>query len=157
QDGLGGVFVIVISLTIVNSKLLVLALFLGSSLFASEAQANSESHGSTRMWKSINYPIPQTPSRDPAFLITSGEEWDQVSRGLRVDIMNIVQGFRFFRTNGITCRLYRASGEIVEPMAAERKLLNSPVSTSWASRLPDGEWAPQVMTYFPWGTNAFEE
>lgn len=71
--------------------------------------------------------------------------------------MNIVQGFRFFKTNSITARLHRASAEIVKPTAADRNLLNSPVSTSWASRLADGEFAPQVITYFPWGTNALEE
>lgn len=141
-----------------NSKmLLVLLLLPGFPSFGSEAPTKSESKQSAGIWRYINYEFPQKSSKDPIFLVTSGEQWNQVSRGLRLDIMNIVQGFRFFKTNSITARLHRASGEIVEPTAADRNLLNSPVSTSWASRLADGEFTPQVITYFAWGTNAFEE
>jgi hypothetical protein len=71
--------------------------------------------------------------------------------------MNIVQGFEFFKTNAIAARLYRANGEIVEPTPEGKKLLNAPISTSWAAHLPNGMYAPQVMTYFPWGTSALEE
>lgn len=141
-----------------NVKLLLaLGLFLGSCLLAREERPVGELHRQTPTWRYINYSFPQTTSNEPIFLLSSGEQWDQVSRGLRVDIMNIVQGFRFFKTNSITARLYRANGEIIEPLTAEQKLLNTPVSTSHASRLADGEWAPQVMAYFPWGTNSLEE
>src|SRR5439155_1247161 len=126
---------------------LCLALVFSSYAFASEVAAIAQPEALASIWKFINYPWPSAPQ----FLISSGEQWNQVSRGLRLDIMNIQQGFRFFKTNAITARLYRANREIVEPTAEGKGLLNSPTSSSWAAVLPDGEYAPQVMTYFPWG------
>jgi hypothetical protein len=70
--------------------------------------------------------------------------------------MNIMQGFEFFKTNAIAARLYRANGEIVEPTAEGSKFLKEPGAASTAS-FPGEELVPQVMTYFPWGTNALEE
>jgi len=72
------------------------------------------------------------------------------------DIMNIVPGFGFFKTNAITARLYRANGEIVEPTADGKKLLNTPAGGRHVSG-PNWRPLPQVMTRFPWGTNALEE
>lgn len=138
-----------------KSKLLLgLALVLsGGLLGASAAQTNREPQSPTHIWEYINYSRAGTPQ----FLLSSGEQWGQVSRGLRVDIMGITPGFGFFKTNAIVARMYRANGEIVEPTPEGGKLLNSPISTSWAAVDADGEFAPQVMTYFPWGTNALEE
>jgi hypothetical protein len=136
----------------INPKLLLcLALVLSGSLFTSEAQTNSQSQSPTNIWEYINYPWRSAPQ----FLASSGEQYGQVSRGLRLDIMNITQGFSFFRTNAITARLYRADGEIVEPTSEGKKLLNAPISVSTAS-IPGQKPAPQVMTYFPWATNTLE-
>ncbi len=92
----------------------------------------------------------------PTFLIT-GSEFDSGDlRALRLDILDIPQGFGFFKTNVITARLYRADGEIVEPTTEGKKLLNSPVAISTASARGKGP-NPQVMTFFPWGPNTLEE
>ncbi|HKW29545.1 MAG TPA: hypothetical protein VJT54_09425 [Verrucomicrobiae bacterium] len=136
-----------------KSKLLLyVALVLSGGLSASEAQTNSQPQEPTCIWEHIDYPWPGAPD----FMVSSGEQWKQASFGLRLDIMNIVQGIRFFKTNAITAKLYRANGEVVEPTAEGRKLLNAPVIISAAS-LPNAEPAPQVMTYFPWGSNTLEE
>jgi len=79
-----------------------------------------------------------------------------MSRGLRMDILNITQGFVFFKTNAITARLYRANGEVVEPTALGKQMLNAPGSCSTMS-WPSAEPSPQVLTYFPWGPNVLEE
>jgi len=133
--------------------LLCLALIFSIHLFASEVAANRQPQALASIWKFINYPR----SNAPEFLISSGKQWNQVSRGLRLDIMSIQQGFWFLKTNAITARLYRANGEIVEPTAEGKGLLNAPTSISSAAVLPDGGYAPQVMTYFPWGPNALKE
>jgi hypothetical protein len=125
------------------------------NLFASEPPTNSQPRKLT-IWKYINFPSPSNLSNEPAFLVSSGEQVDQISRGLRLDIMNIVQGFGFIRTNGITARLYRADGEIIEPTAEGKKFLKVPVAARAASFIGD-ELVPGVMTYFPWGANALEE
>jgi hypothetical protein len=157
-------------------KILVLAsftaLFLNGPLFlfcptasfadesASASKTDSRPQELPTIWKYIDYrflkPQEEWDGR-PSFLLTSGERDSQVSRGLRLDIMSMVQGFRFFKTNTITARLYRANGEIVGPTAEGKKLLNQPVSTSWAAILPDGGFSPEVLTYFPWGTNTLGE
>ncbi|MGO8838786.1 MAG: hypothetical protein ACLQAH_11100 [Limisphaerales bacterium] len=143
-----------------NAKsILCLALILSSHLFASEPATNSQPQPPTNIWKYINYPFPKPQEElngGPIFFATSGEQYGQESRGLRLDIMNIVQGFQFIKTNGVTARLYRANGEIVEPTPEGKKLLNVPVAVSTASSA-GGEPVPQVMTYFPWGANALEE
>jgi hypothetical protein len=82
--------------------------------------------------------------------------FNEVSRGLRMDILNITPGFAFFKTNAITARLYRANGEIVEPTALGKEMLNAPISANTFSRA-GAESPPQVMTYFPWGSNVLEE
>jgi hypothetical protein len=133
--------------------LLCLALVLSGGLFASEPQTNSQPQNSTNIWEYISYPWPSAPE----FMVRPGEQWKQISLGLRLDIMNIQQGFQFFKTNAIAARLYRANGQVVEPTAEGSKTLNRPISSSWSARLPDGKYAPQVMTYFQWGTNALEE
>jgi hypothetical protein len=135
--------------------ILCLALVLSGHLFADEPITNSQPENLT-IWKYINFPFPTNLSNEPAFLVSSGEQYDQVSRGLRLDIMEIVQGVEFFKTNSITARLYRANGEIVEPTADGKELLNVPISVSTFSG-PNWKPSPQVMTYFPWGTNALEE
>ena len=135
---------------------LMLAL-MGGGLFAGEMADNRQPQETTNIWKYIQYPFPSNSLSGPAFLIGSGEQYDQVSRGLRLDIMDIVPGFRFFKTNAITARLYRANGEIVEPTAEGKNYLNAPVGVSSGFMSDLGEPAPQVLTYFPWGTNALEE
>ncbi|HWD92554.1 MAG TPA: hypothetical protein VG938_09405 [Verrucomicrobiae bacterium] len=126
---------------------------------AAPAATNSFPQTPTNIWKYIDYysfkPQQEWDGR-PMFLLTSGKQYDQVSLGLRLDIMEIAQGFRFFKTNAVTARLYRANGEIVEPTAESKKLLNAPISVETSS-YPGEEPIPQVMTYFPWGTNAMEE
>jgi hypothetical protein len=52
------------------------------------------------------------------------------TRGIPLEIMDIVQGFEFFKTNAIAARLYRANGEIVEPTEEGKKLLNAPAYIS---------------------------
>jgi hypothetical protein len=128
-----------------------------NNLFASEPSTTSQPQKLVHNWEYITFPwtLPDGKSC-PSFLVSSGEQYDQVSRGLRLDIMNIVQGFGFFKTNAIAARLYRANGEIVEPTAEGKELLNAPISASTAS-YPGMEPAPQVMTYFPWDKNALEE
>lgn len=143
-----------------NAKsILCLALILSSRLFASEPTTNSQPQEPTNIWEYINYPfckLQEEGNGGPIILVASSEQYDQESRGLRLDIMNIVPGFGFFKTNAITARLYRANGEIVEPTLEGKKLLNAPVSISTVS-FPGMKPAPQVMTYFPWGTNTLEE
>lgn len=143
-----------------NAKsILYLALILSSRLFASEVATNSQPQEPTNIWKYINYPFPKPQEEwngGPIFFATSGEQYGQESRGLRLDIMNIVQGFHFIKTNGITARFYRANGEIVEPTAEGRKHLKLPVAASTGS-FPDEQLIPGVMTWFPWGTNTLEE
>jgi hypothetical protein len=126
------------------------------NLFASEPPTNSQPQKLT-IWKCINFPFLTNPSNEPIFWVSSGEQYDQVSRGLRLDIMNIMQEFDFFKTNVITARLYRANGEIVGVTPEGKNLLNAPSSTSWSAHLSNGMDALQVMTYFPWSTNALEE
>jgi hypothetical protein len=130
-----------------------------SNLFASEPDLNSQPQTGIHNWEYIDYPwnLPNCPTFVIGWPSDGDERSDEMSRGLRMDILNIVQGFGFFKTNVITARLYRANGEIVEPTQEGKKLLNAPISTSWAALLPNGMYAPQVMTYFPWGTSALEE
>jgi hypothetical protein len=140
-------------------KLLVcLALVLGARLFASEPDTNIPLLTSTHNWEYIQYPwnLPNCPTFAIGWPSDGTERSDELSRGLRLDILDIRQGIAFFKTNAITARLYRADGEIVEPTAEGKKLLNVPISVStfsYPGMAPD----PQVMTYFPWGTNALEE
>jgi hypothetical protein len=137
---------------------LALVLFIPfSNLFASETPANSQSQKLVHNWEYITFPwtLPDGKSC-PSFLVGSGEQYNQVSRGLRLDIMNIVQGFGFFKTNAIAVRLFRANGEIVEPTAEGKELLNAPISVGTFS-YPGMEPNPQVLTYFPWSINALEE
>ena len=144
-----------------TSKLFpILVLVLSGSLFSSEAQTNRQSEKLIKIWENIDYRVPvfqEELNRAPSFTITSGEQWNQVSRGLRLDISDLMQGVQFLRTNAVVARLYRANGEIVEPTLEGKETLNMPVSTSWSAVLPDGTFALGVMTYFPWGTNALEE
>jgi hypothetical protein len=139
--------------------ILVFVLVWGDGLFASEPDTNSLLQAGVHNWEYIQYPW--NFSHGPTFVIgwPSGgnERSDEMSRGLRMDILNITQGVAFFKTNAISARLYRANGQIVEPTVEGKELLNEPVSTSWAGSLPNGEFAPQVVTYFPWGTNTLEE
>ncbi len=140
-----------------NSKfILVIMLVLSNRLMAGEPATNDIPRELTNVWEYINFPFPTNASNEPFFMVSSGAEWDQVSRGLRLDVMNITQGFSFIRTNGVTARIYRANGEISEPTPEGKKFLNDPVSASTAS-FPGENLVPGVMTYFSWGTNALEE
>jgi hypothetical protein len=142
-----------------NAKILLCLIAVFSrAVFASEVASNTPPELHTT-WRYINYAFAKPGERwdgSPTFSITSGEQWDQVSRGLRVDIMNLNVGFAFFKTNSIVARLYRANGEIVEPTEANKKLLNAPIAVSTAS-IAGEEPNPQVMTYFPWSTNTLQE
>lgn len=147
-----------------NPKILLclaLGLFIPfSNSFASESPTNSQPQKLVHKWEYISFPwtLPDGKSC-PAFSAGwpgGSARSDEISRGLRLDIMNIVPGFGFFKTNAITAHLYRASGEIVEPTVEGKKLLNTPVGGSTFSG-PNWRPLPQVMTRFPWGTNALEE
>lgn len=143
-----------------NAKLLLcLLLVFNGDLFASEMASNSPPQNPTNIWRYINYSSakPSVPwDGSPVFSITSGEQWGQVSRGMRLDIMDIKEGFAFFKTNSIVARLDRANGDVVEPTAENKKLLNAPMAVGTFS-FPGEEPNPQVMTYFPWGANALQE
>jgi hypothetical protein len=144
----------------VNAKsFLCLIVAIGVKALAAELVTEGQPKLLVHDWEYITFPWAFAADKEkPMFLVGSpGRAEEERSRGLCVRVMNIARGFRFFKTNSIKAWLYRASGEIVQPTAADRRLLNSPVSSSWASRLADGEFAPQVMTYFPWGTNSLEE
>jgi hypothetical protein len=133
-------------------------LVLSGDLFAREPVPHPVWHEMTNIWEYINYPFPTNSPTTTFFSVSSGAMWgpDQLSLGLSLDIFNIVQGFPFFKTNAITAVLYRADGEMVEPTAEGRKLLNAPVAISTVS-IPGEMPNPQVMTYFPWGSNVLEE
>jgi hypothetical protein len=143
-----------------NAKILLcLVVLLSRAVFAAEVVSNTQPPELHTVWRYINYPFPNPAVQwdgSPTFSVTSGQQWDQVSRGLRVDIMDLKVGFAFFKTNSIVARLYRGNGEIVEPTEANKKLLNAPVSVSTFS-VPGQEPNPQVMTYFPWGINTLQE
>jgi len=121
-----------------------------SNLFASEPSTTSQPQKLVHNWEYITFPWTSPDGKYcPTFLCGYGEH---NSLGFRLDIM--VPGF--FKTNVITARLYRENGEIVEPTVEGKKLLNSPIYINSAS-MPGEKPNPQVMTYFPWGTNALEE
>src|SRR5215468_3559314 len=85
---------------------------------ASPPATDRRSQQVTNIWEYIVYRSPKPQKEEdggPIFEIRSGTQWGEVSRGLRVDILNIAQGFRFFKTNSITARLHRADGEVIEP------------------------------------------
>jgi hypothetical protein len=143
-----------------NAKILLCFIVAFSrNLLASEVSSNSQPQQLTNIWRYINYssPKPSVPwDGGPIFTITSGEQWGQVSRGMRMDIMDIKEGIAFFKTNAITARLYRANGDLVEPTEENKKLLNAPIAVGNFS-IPGEEPNPQVMTYFPWGANTLHE
>jgi hypothetical protein len=137
--------------------LICLPLIFSWGLFAAEPATNSQPREVT--WRYINYRFPKPFEQwdgSPSFSVTSGEQWGQVSRGLRVDIMNIKEGFAFLKTNPVVACLYRPNGDIVQPTKEGKTILNAPISVSTASFAGE-EPNPQVMTYFPWGTNTLEE
>jgi hypothetical protein len=138
--------------------ILSLAIILGGDLFASEPDTNIPPQMDSHQWEYIQYPwnLPHCPTFVIGWPSGGTERSDEMSRGLRLDILYIKQGFPFFKTNAITARLFRANGEIVEPTAPGKQVLNAPVSCSTMS-WPGAEPAPQVMTYFPWGSNTLEE
>ena len=112
---------------------LALVLFIPfSNLSASELPTNSPPQIGIHNWEYIQYPwnLPNCPTFVIGWPSGGNERSDEMSRGLRMDILNIVQGFVFFKTNVITARLYRANGEIVEPTEEGKKLLNAPISVS---------------------------
>ena len=135
---------------------LALVLFIPfSNLFASEPPTNSQPQKLFHNWEYITFPwILPDGKGCPTFLAGCGEHPGENSQGFKLQIMGITPGF--INTNHITARLYRANGEIVEPTEEGKELLNAPAYISTAS-IPGEEPAPQVMTYFPWGTNALEE
>ncbi len=120
---------------------------------ASEPSTNRPPQKLVHHWQFITFPSTLPEGKHcPSFLCGYDEH---VRLGLRLDIMGIMP--EFFKTNGITARLYRADGEIVEPTVEGKKLLNNPISINTATRRPGIETPSQVMTFFPWGTNALEE
>jgi hypothetical protein len=139
-----------------KTKLIIgLVFVLGGDLFASETATNSRPL--VHNFEYITYPWNMPDGKDcPGFLVGYGEHPEVASQGFRLDIMNIVQGFEFVQTNGVTARLYRADGEVVEPTDEGKKMLKAPIAVSDAS-YPGEKPVPQVMTYFPWGTNALKE
>ncbi|HEY1789524.1 MAG TPA: hypothetical protein VGJ73_15305, partial [Verrucomicrobiae bacterium] len=132
------------------------ALLVSDSSHGGELSTNDLTQPPPHRWAYIQYPwdLPNCPT----FMIgwPSGGSPDESSRGLRMDIMHIRQGFAFFKTNAISARLYRADGQIVEPTALGKGLLNAPGSISTFS-MPGKEPDLQVLTYFPWGPNVLQE
>jgi hypothetical protein len=105
-------------------------------------------------WEYIMYPMTVNDGwapGSPFFTITS----DNKELGLCVNIDGL--SFDFFKTHHITARLYRANGEVVDPTAEGKQLLNSPISVQTASRPGGMEPDCQVMTFFPWSPNTMEE
>jgi hypothetical protein len=135
--------------------LLCLALVWSGRLLAGEPATHHQPQTSAYNWGYITFPwrLPEDKQRPDFMVGWPGwrEHSDEIPHGVRLDIMNIVQGFRFLKTNAVTTLLHRANGEVVEPTAEGKELLNHPVSTSWAARFPDGEFAPQLTTYFSLG------
>jgi len=133
-----------------------LALFLLVPFRHSSASEPSTSRPPQKLvhhWQYITFPWTLPDGKQcPSF--TCGYD-ENVRLGFRLDIMGIVP--ELFKTNVITARLYRADGEIVEPTGEGKKLLNVPISINTATRRPGIETPSQVMTFFPWGTNALEE
>jgi hypothetical protein len=134
-----------------------LALVLGNHLLAGATATNNPSSSQIHNWQYIQYPwFPHGPT----FCVgwpSGGREFSmEMSRGLRLDILEIPQRPAFFKTNSITATLYRANGEVVEPTPEGKSLLNSPAYLQTVS-FPGEQPAPQVMTYFPWGSNVLEE
>jgi hypothetical protein len=133
------------------------ALLSGNELLAGEPATNNPAQTGKHDWAYIQYPwnLPNCPAfligwpSDPVPGIPS-----EVSRGLRLDVMNISQGLAFFKTNAISARLYRADGQILEPTVEGKKLLNAPLAASTGF---GEEPNPQVLTYFPWGPNVLQE
>jgi hypothetical protein len=133
-----------------------LALFLFvpfSHSLASEPTTDRPPQKLVHHWQYIAFPWTLPDGKQcPSFLC--GYD-DDNSLGLRLEIMGIMPGF--FKTNVISARLYRADGEIVEPTVEGKKTLNVPISINTATRRPGIETPSQVMTFFPWDTNALEE
>jgi hypothetical protein len=133
-----------------------LVLLLCDCSFGTEPSTNNLTELAVHHWAYIEYPwnLPNCPT----FLIgwPAGGLPGESSRGLRMDVLNISQGFAFLKTNPITAKLFRTDGQIVEPTAEGKKLLNAPTGTS-TGMVPGEEPSPQVLTYFPWGPNVLEE
>lgn len=91
----------------------------------------------------------------PDFSAGFSEEAGGYANGFRVDILNLPM--EFYKPGGITARLYRADGQVVEPTEEGKAGLNDPVGISTATRADGQEPPPQVTTFFPWGPNKLEE
>jgi len=124
--------------------------FIGS--FASEPSTNSQPQQPAHTWEIITFAetLPDGAYR-PLFCADWGKPAGGVSQGFRLNICGgIPTGF--FKTNVISARMFRANGEIVEPTAESKGLLNSPgYSGSF------GVVAASVETCFPWATNSLGE
>jgi hypothetical protein len=108
-------------------------------------------------WEYISFRWTRPDDEDRPDFTISPSHSGEGSQGLRLEILNIRQGFDFFKTNSIIARLYRANGEVVEPTADGMKSLKSPISVSAGSSASGEPNPPQVMTCFPWGSNTLEE
>jgi len=128
-------------------------LILFSHSFASEPPTNGPPQKLVHHWQYITFPWTLPDGKQcPSFLCGYDEN---NGLGLRLEILGIMP--EFFKTNVITARLYRADGEIVEPTVEGKKILNYPISINTATRKAGIETPSQVMTFFPWDTNALEE
>jgi hypothetical protein len=88
-----------------NPKLLLcVTLALSSHLYADGTITNGGPQKLT-VWKYINFQFPKNLSNEPMFFVSSHEQCDQASHGLRLDVQNIVEGYEFIETNGISAHL----------------------------------------------------
>jgi hypothetical protein len=134
-----------------------LALLSGNGFCGGEPATNNPAQTGKHDWAYIQYPwnLPNCPTfliGWPSGPVPGGPS--EIPRGLRMDILDLIQGLAFFKTNAISARLYRADGQMVEPTAEGKKLLNAPVAASAGFA---EEPNPQVLTYFPWGPNVLQE
>lgn len=106
--------------------------------------ANVPSQKMVHRWEYITFPLAASDGKPlPSFTVGYAEK----THGLRLDVQT--GELASFKTNVISARLHRTSGEIVN---AETNLLNSPIEISG---IGSTQWG--VRTFFPWGTNSLEE
>jgi len=114
--------------------------------FAGERPTHRLSEKLAHKWEYITF-TPTLPDRKdcPTFFVRSEINQSDESQGFRLDITHRL--LEFFKTNVITAKLYRENGEIVEPTAARKQSMNFPIGLNGTM---------QMVTFFPWGTNALE-
>ena len=83
-----------------GKSFLCLALLLSGNLFADEPFKYQVPRELTNIWEYMNYPLPRSGepwNGDPTFMVSSGGEYDQVARGLRLDIFIFLKDLPFLK------------------------------------------------------------